>query len=103
MDPQEHRDGGLGGEDPSQWHGDPPIGSRLRVGALLFLPLFVPCLAAFFAHAYFGVTGDHRGDLIGSLAAAAALAAVFTALFAALHVVLSPLQWRLRRWVHGDE
>ena len=89
----------MGGGDPSRWYGDLPIGSRLRVGALLFVLLFVPILAVFFALDYFGVTGDQRGDVVGSLADAAARAA----LFSALYVVVLPLQWRLRRWVHGDE
>jgi hypothetical protein len=95
MDPQDSRDGRMGGSDRSQWRNGPPIGSRLRLGALVF----VLGLAGFFALTYFGVVGDHRGDLFGSLVDAAVLAALVTA----LNVVLSPLQWRLRRRLDRDE
>jgi hypothetical protein len=99
MDAQDHRDGDMRSGDPSKWYGGLPIGSRLLVEALLFVVLFVVLLAAFFALSYFVFTGDQRGDVVGSLADAAARAA----LFSAGYVVLFPLQWRLRRWVHGDE
>lgn len=70
MDPQGSRDGRMSGSDRGQWRGGPPIGSRLRVGALLL----VPGMAGFFALAYFGVAGDRqRGDLVGSLMEAAAI------------------------------
>jgi hypothetical protein len=38
MDPQGSRDSRMSGSDPSQWYGGPPIGSRLRVDAALFVP-----------------------------------------------------------------
>jgi hypothetical protein len=99
MDAQEHRDGGVGGGDLSQWYGGLPIRLRLLVGALHFVALFVVCLAAFFPLSYFVFTGDQRGDVVASLADAAAR----SALFSAAYVVLFPLLWRLLlRWVHGD-
>jgi hypothetical protein len=99
MDAPEHRDGRIGWWDLSRWYGGLPIRLRLRVGALLFVLLFVPILAACFALSYFVFTGDQRGDVAGSLADAAA----FSSVFSALTVLVFPLQWRLRRWVHGDE
>jgi hypothetical protein len=94
MDPQDSRDCRIGGSDHDQRRaGPPPIGLRLLHGALLFVVL----LAAFFAVTYFGVVGDYRGDPVGSLADAVWRAA----LFAAGNVALSPLQWRLQRWVQG--
>jgi hypothetical protein len=97
MDPQGSRDGRVAGWDRRQWRGGPTVGSRLRLGALVF----VLGLAGFFALAYFGVVGDRRrGDPAGSLVDAAGLAALVTA----LNVVLGPpLLWRLRHWVQGDE
>jgi hypothetical protein len=99
MDPQEHRDRGVGGEDLSRWYRGLPIRKRVLAAALYFVALFVVLLAAFFALSYFGVTGDQSGDVVGSLADAAAR----SALFSASYVLGLPLQWWLRRWVHGNQ
>src|SRR6266699_295044 len=98
MDAQEHRDGGVGDEDLSQWYRGLPIRKRLLVAALYFVVLFVVLLGAFFSLSYFVFTGDQRGDVAGSLADASARSALFSGAFTLSY----PLQWRLRRWVHGD-
>jgi hypothetical protein len=99
MDAQEHRDGGVSSRDPSQWYRGLPIRLRLLVASVHFAVLFVALLAALFPLSYFVFTGAQRGDVVGSLADAAAR----SALSSALYVALFPLQWRLRRWVQGDE
>jgi hypothetical protein len=96
MDPQTSRDRELGGSGRRRWRDGPAIGLRLRLPALVF----VLCLAGFFALTYFfGVGVDYRGDLVGSLVGAAG----YAALVAVLNVLGSPLLWRLRRWVQGNE
>ncbi len=98
MDPQEHRDGGMSDEDPTQWYRGLSIRSRLLVAALHFGLLFVVLLAVYFTLDYF-LWGDQRGDVVGSLAGAAER----SALFSACYVVLLPFQWRLQRWIHGND
>jgi hypothetical protein len=104
MDAQEHRDRGVGDEDPCQWYRGLPIQKRLLAAALYFVAmcvaLFVVLLAAYFALDYFfGTTGDQRGNVAGSLADAAE----DSALFSGALTLSYPLQWRLRRWMRGDE
>jgi hypothetical protein len=98
MDPQKHRDRGVDRGDPCQWYRGLPIRKRLLAAALHFVALFVVLLAAYFPLDYF-VWGDHRGDVAGSLADAANRSALFSGAFTLSY----PLQWRLRRWLRGDE
>jgi hypothetical protein len=95
MDSHTGRGRQVGGSDRRQWRDRRAIGLRLRQGALVF----VLGLAAFFSLTYFGVVGDQRGDLLGSLVNAIS----YSALVVALNILGSPLLWRLRRWVQGDE
>jgi ABC-type uncharacterized transport system YnjBCD permease subunit len=100
MDAQEHRDRGVGSEDPWQWYCAGPIRKRLLAAAAYFVALFVTLLAAYTALDYFfGFMGDQRGNLVGSLADAAARSALFSATYVVLGL---PLQCRLQRWKRGN-